>query len=299
MLGPLLHLLMDYGNNYGVHPFWPFDNRWVYGDSIFIVEPLWWAAVIPSLVAAVRTRVARGVLLALLLGGLVMVWASGMVPPPAAVVVTLLAIVMGVVAWRLSPPGAWSQLSVRRWPWRRLRRRRGTSPAPASRSCLHATSPRRRCATQITTPMPADPLCWQALVVATATSTYSVTRATLSLAPGFIAPADCRGRGGTPTAPFSRVEAPGSASVLFHGRFSAARAGLSALDRDNCQARAFLRWARAPFWVDRGARGLVVGDLRYDRSPGLGFAELQIARRPALCPEHVPPWVPPRAALLY
>ena len=26
--GPLLHLLMDLGNNYGVHPFWPISGRW-------------------------------------------------------------------------------------------------------------------------------------------------------------------------------------------------------------------------------------------------------------------------------
>src|SRR5690606_31001838 len=32
----LLHIAMDFGNGYGVHPWWPFDNRWFYGDAIFI-----------------------------------------------------------------------------------------------------------------------------------------------------------------------------------------------------------------------------------------------------------------------
>ncbi|MDY6946837.1 MAG: metal-dependent hydrolase, partial [Pseudomonadota bacterium] len=36
---PLLHIAMDFSNNYGVHPFWPLDNRWFYGDSVFIIEP--------------------------------------------------------------------------------------------------------------------------------------------------------------------------------------------------------------------------------------------------------------------
>jgi len=33
------HLALDWTNNYGVHPFWPVDNGWYYGDAIFIIEP--------------------------------------------------------------------------------------------------------------------------------------------------------------------------------------------------------------------------------------------------------------------
>ena len=39
-LAVLSHILLDYTNNYGVHPYWPFDNRWIYGDSVFIVTDL-------------------------------------------------------------------------------------------------------------------------------------------------------------------------------------------------------------------------------------------------------------------
>jgi inner membrane protein len=41
-VGLLLHIGMDYLNVYGVHPFYPFDARWVYGDMVFIVEPAFW-----------------------------------------------------------------------------------------------------------------------------------------------------------------------------------------------------------------------------------------------------------------
>src|SRR4030095_2589138 len=40
---PLLHIGMDFTNNYGVHPFWPLFDRWFYGDAVFIAEPLLWA----------------------------------------------------------------------------------------------------------------------------------------------------------------------------------------------------------------------------------------------------------------
>lgn len=34
------HLLLDFTNNYGVRPFWPFSERWYSWDIVFIVEPL-------------------------------------------------------------------------------------------------------------------------------------------------------------------------------------------------------------------------------------------------------------------
>jgi inner membrane protein len=54
----LLHLGMDALNNYGVHPFWPFDDRWFYGDVLFIIEPSFWIAAAP-LILLQRTLAAR------------------------------------------------------------------------------------------------------------------------------------------------------------------------------------------------------------------------------------------------
>jgi inner membrane protein len=36
----LSHILLDYTNNYGVHPFWPFSETWYSWDIVFILEPL-------------------------------------------------------------------------------------------------------------------------------------------------------------------------------------------------------------------------------------------------------------------
>ena len=60
-----------------------------------------------------------------------------------------------------------------------------------------------------------------------------------------------------------------------------------------------LRWMRMPFATHDGER-LVLGDLRYDRERGLGFAELGLppdAPPPERCPAHVPPWTPWREDL--
>src|SRR5882724_6667544 len=68
--GSLLHLFFDFQNNYGVHPFWPFDANWYYGDTLFIVEPLLLCVAVPVLALLARTRVASIVLIVLLLGAL-------------------------------------------------------------------------------------------------------------------------------------------------------------------------------------------------------------------------------------
>jgi inner membrane protein len=34
------HILLDFTNNYGVRPFWPFSERWYSWDIVFIIEPL-------------------------------------------------------------------------------------------------------------------------------------------------------------------------------------------------------------------------------------------------------------------
>ena len=54
--GRELHLAMDFANNYGVHPFWPLSGRWFYGDTIFIIEPLWLVLLIPVLAHRLERR---------------------------------------------------------------------------------------------------------------------------------------------------------------------------------------------------------------------------------------------------
>ena len=39
-LAGLTHILLDFTNNYGVRPFWPFSERWYSWDIVFIIEPL-------------------------------------------------------------------------------------------------------------------------------------------------------------------------------------------------------------------------------------------------------------------
>ncbi len=43
LIAALSHILLDWANNYGVRPLFPFNSRWYAGNILFIVEPVFWA----------------------------------------------------------------------------------------------------------------------------------------------------------------------------------------------------------------------------------------------------------------
>ena len=85
-LAGLSHILLDFTNNYGVRPFWPFSEKWYSWDIVFIVEPvmlglLILGLIVPSLFSLIdkelgaRSRGPRGrVAATLALIGVVLVW---------------------------------------------------------------------------------------------------------------------------------------------------------------------------------------------------------------------------------
>jgi inner membrane protein len=85
-LAGLSHILLDFTNNYGVRPFWPFSEKWYSWDIVFIIEPvmlvlLILGLVVPGFFALVdqeigaRHRGPRGRVAAILaLLGVVVMW---------------------------------------------------------------------------------------------------------------------------------------------------------------------------------------------------------------------------------
>jgi inner membrane protein len=50
LISALSHLLLDWTNNYGLRPFFPFNPRWYEGSIVFIAEPVLWALLLGALV---------------------------------------------------------------------------------------------------------------------------------------------------------------------------------------------------------------------------------------------------------
>jgi inner membrane protein len=50
LIAALSHLLLDWTNNYGLRPFFPFNPRWYAGSFVFIAEPVIWGLLVMALV---------------------------------------------------------------------------------------------------------------------------------------------------------------------------------------------------------------------------------------------------------
>jgi inner membrane protein len=315
LVGTLLHLGMDALNSYGVHPFWPFDNRWIYGDSIFIAEPLLWLCSAP-LIFLMRTQLARWLLSAALALAVVasiwfhggaLLWDVGIVTAAAGLV--LLGRKTSPRAAALTSAGAMALVV-------------GVSVAcgavAARRIDASAGSlfPGERMLDHVLTPAPTDPVCWDALVLTTKGDRYAVRHAMLSLIPRQVSAANCprlalqrpppspgRPPGPPPHAapalgvpapapPSGPVDAPDSPSIQWLEGYSMSRVQLVSLVEGHCDAAAIMQFARAPFAYEYG-QGWFLSDLRF----GTGFQIEVSAGSAARCSIHVP-WVPPRTDLL-
>lgn len=51
LIGALSHILLDWTNNYGVRPFFPFNPRWYAGSFVFIFEPVMFVVLLLALLA--------------------------------------------------------------------------------------------------------------------------------------------------------------------------------------------------------------------------------------------------------
>ncbi len=55
LFGVFSHICLDFMNSYGVHPFWPINNEWFYGDLLYITEPFLLIIISTSLFHIIKT----------------------------------------------------------------------------------------------------------------------------------------------------------------------------------------------------------------------------------------------------
>ena len=295
---PLLHIGMDFTNNYGVHPFWPLSNRWFYGDAVFIAEPLLWAACAP-LALTFRSKLARFIVAAVLAIGIGLASLSGFVPPLPRMVLIVAVGAMLLLGLRATPRVA---LVGGVALWLAVTATFAVSSQLAARrvEAIAATLfPDATLIDHVLTPMPANPLCWEVMLVQTQGGSVVARRTMLALAPALIPADGCLSRSlNIPSsAPLQPVADDDTAELHWYGEIATPLDQLRDRVVNDCEAAAAMRFIRVP-WIAAIAADTVLGDLRYDREKALGFAELTLHDPPQACPRLVPNWRPPRADLL-
>jgi len=296
LVSSLSHLALDWTNSYGVHLFWPFDDRWSYGDAVFIVEPWFWVVTVPMLVASTRSWIARVLLSLILLAGLVLAWRTDIVATGAATALTLGA-ALSIVLARVLRPGPRAATAVAGWITVTLMMVAGSRIArQATLRAARGVAPSALIADVVVTPLPANAVCMSVISVEREAATYRVATARVSAAPSITPASRCGMRGGSgPT--FRPSTRASTSSVHWDSEWTAPAIELASLARESCVTLAALRFIRVPMWREISDSSLILGDARFGGASGSGFSDVTVTRRSTSCPS-APPWTPPRADLL-
>ena len=296
LAGTLSHLALDWTNSYGVHPFWPVDDRWRYGDAVFIVEPWLWVVSVPALVAATTSRVARVLLSLVLVAGLGLAWRVDLVSTGAAVVLTAGA-ALSVALARVLRADARATVAVAGWLAVTLTMAMGAARARAT--VVQATrelDPEAEVLDVVVSPLPANAVCLLAITVERSGATYRVATARVSSVPSVVAAAQCGERAAVGSS-LGRSARRSTPAVEWGGEWAGPSRELETLVRESCPALAAMRFIRVPIWRALGDSTVMLGDVRYGGG-GSGFADVRVPRRSEACPRGTPPWAPPRTDLL-
>ncbi|HET9934308.1 MAG TPA: metal-dependent hydrolase [Polyangiaceae bacterium] len=297
--GALLHIAFDACNNYGVHPFWPLFDGWLYGDCLFIIEPWLWVFAVPALYPALTNRWAKRALGAVLAAGVGLAWLLRIAPWGVALALTLGTLAALRACYRLSSRhrlyfalAGWGAVFVAFAGASRLGR--------ASVARELSARPDEHLEEIVMTPAPGNPLCFSVVTVSTRRGDYLLRAARASALPTVLDAEACRVQATGLTLGLRAPSIRSNETVYWEGDWQRPLDELVGLDASHCLVHALLVFARAPFWKPLPNQRLLLGDLRFDRDPDYDFDELEVPGHPEAgqCLRWIPPWRPPRESLL-
>lgn len=292
-MGLCLHVAADSMNTYGVHPFYPFSNKWVYGDALYILEPILWITCVFTAISFWKSKL-LSYFWVLLCAGL-----------------PVLGIKMGAINY-LNLLFLYSLLGFLFLLWK-LQRTTLLKTIAISLSFLfiggqyavsHHLKDRiktnyeskiegARVVDIITSAFPTQPLCWISFTLWTkgndpvlntdiSISSFQNAEWIEKHCPNYFNFESFS----TP----QPKEIPDKKSLLL-SRAQTNLNDLRKLKETNCRIEAWLRFARAPYIRDDS-----VIDLRFTRSRRGSFTK--ISTKENECPRFVPPWDFPRADIV-
>lgn len=311
-----LHIVMDGTNDYGVHPFWPIWNGWLYGDFIFLIEPLVLISLFPLALRGIMSDrgsrranlIQLGLVVLAIVGMLTLLWVRVAQGNYIGWVSTVFAssYLLGhliLACWRRNySPIAWGSLLLVYGVFFAASRQ---AKAEAAQQ-VQGAAPQARLVQIDTTPAASNPFCWAVTTAAFDASTGRIiTRmGTLSLIPSQLSPCDCRTatRQGAPT--FNPGEPPlcqEEQGVAWHwlAQRETSVEDLRVLAARNCRVAEALHFLRTPALIRQtSCTQALLGDLRLDYSTDVAeYCKYRFDEdEPQKCEpatRWIPRWIPP------
>ena len=301
LIGFALHLSMDWLNSYGVHPFYPFYSGWLYGDLVFIVEPVFWVAFGVSAAFLTKRQWIRLPLNALVCGAPAYAFSRGLILWPSFL--ALIAIAFTIAVMQSREPVRGRRALVSAWviglTFVALQAFASSRARLIVSETLHAKDPQSTLLDDALTGSPSNPVCWSFVTIErtheTTTESYRLKRGIVSILPSLLRPENCPRVLGQ-----QKDWVVLSEAVLQTNEESAPLRELRERYQTDCRLQAWMRFARMPYVTADTA-----SDLRYSNGLTPNFTTMKLS--PAIgnahanadsCSGWIPPWVPPRADLL-
>lgn len=297
LLGCFLHIGLDFLNQYGIHPFWPFNNHWFYADMMFIVEPWIWVTILPFLFFSSSHRYMRWAVVCLIVSAFGLVGLSGFVPKTMGWVVGLWSLILFLSFKYLEQKnrlavcyfsfGLFLSVFFLECHWLKAE----------IKERFQKEEPEITLNDVILSPFPSNPVCWQIVTVESSRDRqlFDLRKGVVSLFTHLYRPEECL------SLITRKNEAeplnPKHPHVIWTSHRRYLRQHLVKLWKENCSAAAQLKFVRAPFWYEQDKK-LYLADMRFETGGRDNFSKLDISNGKTDCPKAIPPWVEPREDLL-
>ncbi len=288
--GLLSHIGLDFMNSYGVHPFWPINNEWFYGDALYIIEPLLWITVATSLFHIIKRGYFKYFFLGFSLFSPLIFSVIGFSSWINTFFVSLFSIFLffylkNKTLLRIAKEGLIFSLLIIC-----IFALQSTHTKTNLKLSLSKLAKGYKLIDIKTSPLPSNFMCWRFLGTFINKSQYRVYSGVYSPLKFFLKSCPLlKSRDGV----LPNLKLKNTDHIKYNGLYTQPIQTLKNAYSLNCKTAAWFTYARVPFFFKK-----TLHDLRYSIRSKKGFAHLNLSAKED-CPILSSPWTPPRKDVLF
>ena len=265
IIGSFVHIGLDFLNTYGVHPFWPFNNDWYYGDSLFIIEPTLWISLSLAVYPYATKNILKFIALLPTLLGVGLILFSGKVP---IILATILVLIFAFIFLTSKNKIINEKSNI----WIIVSLIILTSFIIGGRIAKDKIQTTGKEYVQFVIPTPSNPFCWSYLQVTHENNFIKYKRGLISLLPEYL---------NLKCEKYSLYQTVDNNNFYLKTPYS-----FIDEEKNNCRWKAFLQFSRVPSIIECGNKKCMT-DQRFNRSGENNFSTFTLD---GACPDYLPPW---------
>ena len=288
LIAALTHLFLDYGNNYGVHPFYPFNNNWFYGDAVFILEPIFWFTLLPFVIFRTKSIFISYFWMSLGIFMLTVLWLGPFSSWHVGFFATIYLLFVIFLEFKFQKSYI-PVISLFIFVISFFHVTSFIANSLAKKEILSLMNKDEVLYSIGLTPNPSNPFCWEVIAVFDKNDLIVTRKGNLSIIPTLYSSYMCRLSTRSEQTAVSRSPFMQSSDKLGWRLEMINKRSEFVNLKKNCRFKEFMKFSRFPFLANY-QNELIAGDHRYDRQKDLGFSEISLDLNLKCFDELKTPW---------